>query len=825
MISTEHFQGIIDCMGDPVFVKDRKYRFVFVNRTLCRMSGIPLDQWLGKTDYELFPKEQADLFRMHEGRVFETGEPDFSEGQITDRQGNILTVRTKRTLYIDKAGERYLVGAMKDVTGRKRGMDEGLRGNETLYRFLVETTNTGYVIVDQTGSVFDANQEYVKLSGHNDLGEIRGRSVLEWTADYEREKNAGAVLQCAREGLIRNLEIDYVDSHGKITPVEINATVVERDGMTQILALCHDITERKRAQEQLREKTALLEAQMNASLDGIIVIDKGKKILQNRQANDLLRIPRHIAENNVDEAQLEWVEGLVKNPEQFREKAAYMFAHEGETFRDELELKDGRVLDRYSGPVLDKDGQLYGRIVTLRDITDRIRSEEALRASQLRLSEAMDLADIVYWEADPTTRTFIFNDPFYAFYGTTAEQEGGYAMPFEEYAQRFIPADDLPLFSQATEHNLSRPAEPVTDIEHRIVRRNGEVRSILTRLRIVTDDAGNIVKLYGANQNITARKQMEDELHEREERFRRMFEESPFGIAMAGADFHFFRANRVFSAMLGYTEQELASLTFEDITHPEHIAVDELRINDLINGRIPVYKTEKRYIRKDRGVVWGSSTVNVMRGKEGQFLYFLAMVEDITGRKHAEEDKARLESQLLHARKMEAVGTLAGGIAHDFNNILTALMGYGTLLQMGLGEGDPLKVYADQIISSSEKAAQLTQGLLAFSRKQPLTLKPMKLNGLIEDTKKLLERLLTEDIELIARLTPDDPTIKGDATQVDQILFNLATNARDAMPKGGTFTIESKLRELDKEFAASPRIWRARRVCANLRLRHRYGHG
>jgi signal transduction histidine kinase len=149
---------------------------------------------------------------------------------------------------------------------------------------------------------------------------------------------------------------------------------------------------------------------------------------------------------------------------------------------------------------------------------------------------------------------------------------------------------------------------------------------------------------------------------------------------------------------------------------------------------------------------------------------------------------------------MEAIGTLAGGVAHDFNNILTALIGYGALLQMGLGKDNPLRMYADQILSSSEKAAQLTQSLLTFSRKQPITLKPVKLNDVILGTEKLLKRLLTEDIVLETRLTPEDTTILGDATQVDQILFNLVTNARDAMSKGGKLIVGTKRAEIDNEF-------------------------
>jgi len=149
---------------------------------------------------------------------------------------------------------------------------------------------------------------------------------------------------------------------------------------------------------------------------------------------------------------------------------------------------------------------------------------------------------------------------------------------------------------------------------------------------------------------------------------------------------------------------------------------------------------------------------------------------------------------------MEAIGTLAGGIAHDFNNILTALTGYGTLLRSKMEPADPLGHYVDQMLSASRKATSLTQSLLAFGRLQPISLEPIDVNTLIRGTEGLLRRLITEDVVLSTELSPGDMVVMADATQIDQILFNLATNARDAMPRGGTLTIATSLVDLDNEF-------------------------
>jgi len=158
-------------------------------------------------------------------------------------------------------GKQILQATVRDIT-RQVQNEAALRESESRYRALIETTGTGYVIIDNEGKVRDANPEYVRLTGHHRLDEIAGRSVLEWTAEHEKEKNAAAISQCVRDGFIRNLEIDYTDSDGNITPIEINATVVPTDGTFHILAMCRDITGRKQADDKIRasldEKVLLL---------------------------------------------------------------------------------------------------------------------------------------------------------------------------------------------------------------------------------------------------------------------------------------------------------------------------------------------------------------------------------------------------------------------------------------------------------------------------------------------------------------------------------------------------------------------------------------
>lgn len=155
----------------------------------------------------------------------------------------------------------------------------GQPNHRELYQRLVETTGTGYVVLDKLGRVLDANKEYVLLTGHRRLDEIRGRSVIGWTAAYEKKKNSEAIKGCFNKGKIRGLEIDYVDKKGRITTVEINATVVEDQGKRSILALCQDVSERKKMEEELRQSEALLKAQFDNSPDAIMVLDRNYKFV------------------------------------------------------------------------------------------------------------------------------------------------------------------------------------------------------------------------------------------------------------------------------------------------------------------------------------------------------------------------------------------------------------------------------------------------------------------------------------------------------------------------------------------------------------------
>jgi PAS domain S-box-containing protein len=284
---------------------------------------------------------------------------------------------------------------------------------------------------------------------------------------------------------------------------------------------------------------------------------------------------------------------------------------------------------------------------------------------------------------------------------------------------------------------------------------------------------------------------LEDEVIRR----RLLIEQSRDGIVVLDQNGKVYEANRRFTDMLGYSAEEILQLYVWDWDTQwtrEELLI-KIRTIDASGDHF-----ETRHQRKDGTFYDVEISTNGIE-YAGQKMVF-CVCRDITDRKKAEEDQEKLKSQLLQAQKMEAVGQLAGGIAHDFNNILTAIIGYGHILKIKMEEDDPLRNYTDHILTLSERAANLTSSLLAFSRKQTIDPRPVNLNEIIIHVEKLLSRIIGEDLRLETALSGQPLIVMADTGQMEQVFMNFATNARDAMPEGGLLRIETEILEIDREF-------------------------
>jgi len=298
-------------------------------------------------------------------------------------------------------------------------------------------------------------------------------------------------------------------------------------------------------------------------------------------------------------------------------------------------------------------------------------------------------------------------------------------------------------------------------------------------------------------------KRTEEALRKSEEKYRTILEtieEGYFEVDLAG---NFTFANDRESSFLGYPKEELIGMNNRQYTDQETSKKLYQVFSRIYTTGEPTKKLDMEVIKKDgtKGVIeiW----VYLIRNSAGQPTGFRGIARDITERKRAEEKMATLQEQFRQSQKMEAIGQLAGGVAHDFNNLLTVISGYSDLILGGSDQANDLRESIQEIKRSSEKAASLTRQLLAFSRKQVLQPKILKLNTLVTNIDKMLRRLIGENIDLATLLDQDLGQVKADPGQIEQVILNLAVNARDAIGSNGKITIETANAELDEEYAHS----------------------
>jgi PAS domain S-box-containing protein len=268
------FRKFAEGSGEGFGMSDFDGRIVYVNPTLCRLFGekSPTDV-IGSSVATYYPKEY--LQRREDEMIpalMQTGYWHAEQTVLLSHRKEIPTLQSA-FLIRDENGKPFRIAVViTDITERKQA-EEALAASEEKYRQLVETTGTGYLILDGRGRVIDANAQYVRLSGHHTLTEILGRTVAEWTAPYDVERNAKEVEKCYQSGCVWQLEIDYVHPDGRIVPVEINATCLDTEDGRRIVALCRDVSERRQSQDALRQSHGELQTIYDGMQDGLLIAD------------------------------------------------------------------------------------------------------------------------------------------------------------------------------------------------------------------------------------------------------------------------------------------------------------------------------------------------------------------------------------------------------------------------------------------------------------------------------------------------------------------------------------------------------------------------
>ncbi len=552
----------------------------------------------------------------------------------------------------------------------------------------------------------------------------------------------------------------------------------ETDGsIRELRGLMLDITARKRAEEGLRRSEQRYRLLFERNLAGVFRCSLGGHFLDVNEA--CARILGYASREELL-AQSAWDMYC-----DAADRRAYIARLQREKNVANVELhlrrKDGNpiwVLENASliDPGGDQDPFLEG---TFTDITERKRAEEALRESEQRFRVALAPVNMAVFNQDRDLRYTWLSRPQL---GYTSEQVVG--------------RTDLDVLPPGA-------AERAVKVKREAIARRARVREEITLtvegqprvydliVEPLFDPSGEIVGITGASLDITEGKQAEAE----NARLRTAIEQSAETVVITDVHGTIQYVNPAFERITGYSRAEALGKKPSVLKSGQHpTSFYEHLWKTILGGE--VWHGEVVNRRKDGRLYTEEMNIAPVRNPHGAITHFIATKQDVTARKE-------LEEQFRQAQKMEAVGRLAGGVAHDFNNLLTIITGYSQMLLAGLEASSPLRAQVTEIQKAGERAAGLTQQLLAFSRRQVLNPQVLDLNQVIRDTSKMLRRLIGEDVECHTVLHPELWKVKVDAGQVGQILMNLGVNARDAMPEGGTLTIETSNVHLTEVYAST----------------------
>jgi two-component system, cell cycle sensor histidine kinase and response regulator CckA len=691
--------------------------------------------------------------------------------------------------YILKQNLTRLTVAVRRALEECRVREERARAEALVDKLTqaLDQSPASVIITDAAGSIEYVNQRFTEVTGYTreeSLGRNprllkSGETPADVYHDMWRTLRSGGVWQ----GEIQN-RTKGGDRHlhaVTIAPVRDPAGTV-----THFVATQEDISARKAAERELREREERFRQLAENIREVFFVMDAGfQETLYINPAYEEIwgRSRRSLYENPgsfIHAVPAEDRAPLLANIERMQR---------GEEV-GEIEFRvirpDGqtRWVMSHAAPVRNEQGEIYRIIGVAQDVTGRRLAEQALREREEQLRLLLDSTGEGIYGLDHHGRCTFCNQ--------AAARLLGYERPEELVGQNMhelshhtrpdgspYPAEECPILLAFHRHQAAH----VQDEE--FWRADGTSFPVEYWSYPIRRD-GTIIGAVATFMDITERRRVQEALEDSEALFRKLTEASFDGIALTDSGV-VTTANRGFAAMFGYTLEEVIGRPVLDFIAEESRDDVRRQIADNLEGTYELVGQ-----RKDGRKVFFEATARMhnTRGRRGR----LTALRDMT-------EKRALENQFHQAQKMEAVGRLAGGVAHDFNNQLTVITAYAHMLLDDLAPGDPQREDLDQISQAAVGAAALTRQLLAFSRQEVIEPRLLDLDEGVRAAQKMLRRLIGEDIEMVTLLTDDPPTVKIDPGQLEQIIMNLAVNARDAMPTGGTLSFETATVSLDEASA------------------------
>jgi PAS domain S-box-containing protein len=679
-------------------------------------------------------------------------------------------------------------------------------------------------------TVVDVNDATLALYEARDRSQLLG--PLDRTLDLGDPVTAAGltadILLIANGAKHAERQSRAVTPSGRRIDVEIKLSIPdEADPYQCMLVNVVDITERKRADEQLHRSQQLLQLILDHIPERVFWKDRDLRYMGcNAHFAADAGVPGPEAIAGMDDFQMSWGE----NAELYRrddaaviETGTPMLSYEEPQPRSE-----GRLgwLRTSKVPLRDREGKVFGVLGTYEDITEHKKAEVALRESeghykelfaaaqrqakelellnQVRTALARELELPVVFRAvvEGIARTFGYTQvSLFLLRGSTlvCQHQVGYEsiiteIPISKGISGRVARTGTPLlladvrsdpeFLGAMDGIVSELCIPLFD-QGRVV---GTLNVESTNGVVMGEADLRLMTALAEHVNIAiAKARLYTQARESEERYRTLVENLGEGVAIVDTAERFLFANPAAEAVFGVPRGALVGRGLEEFLSKEEFARILTETEKRARGERATY--EEDIIRPDGTVRRIELTATPLFDKSGRFAWTFAVFRDITEARRTEEALRHSEERLAQAQKMEAVGRLAGGIAHDFNNLLTVIRGYADLMEECMEGSHPMRADVKEIKQAADRAAGLTGQLLAFSRKQVLRMTVLDLNEVVRGMEKMLPRILGEDIRLVTVLAPDLKVTRADQGQLEQVIMNLAANARDAMPQGGVLTL------------------------------------
>jgi two-component system cell cycle sensor histidine kinase/response regulator CckA len=753
--SEERFRAIFETADDAIFIKDLSGRYIQVNPAMARLLGQPADQIIGLTEKDLFEADAAHI-RQQDQKVL-AGEVIKSIVTLPI-QGVPTNFHVVKVPLHDDAGQVVgLCGIARDITEVKQAA-EALRQKEERLTGIVNAITDHMSMMDRDYNILWANEVVKRLFGPD----LVGKKCYQTFHQREKPCEKCIVSQVFQDGQIHEHETEVIRADGQAMFFWCTASVAGRDPdgtPSMVVEVSRDITHRKQAAEALRKSETILRILIEANPEALVLMD----------TRGIVMAASHVAAQRLGR-RLEEIVGTnahaIMPPEVAgnRLKMFQQVVATGKPVRFE-DVSGNLHQDNYLTPIFDRDQVVQVAVLSV-NITARKQAAEALRESEKRFQDISENAAEWVWEVDAGGK-FTYSSP-------VVEQLLGYK-PEEVLGHYFY---DFFLPDQREELKNAGLAvfatqKPFRDFLNANLHKNGQIVWLSTGGVPILDNQGKLQGYRGADINVTARREAEELSHN-------LIAKSPVGIYLV-QNGKFQQVNQVLFAITGYGKTDFLDLAPLAFVHPEDREATRDNAVKMLKG-LSTVPYEFRIITKDGKTKWIMETMASIqyRGKRAALGYCM----DITEHK-------QLESQLLQAQKMEAVGRLAGGVAHDFNNLLMSIIGYGELMRSNVVQGDPLYEYLENILQAGKQAAALTQQLLTFSRRQIVRPQELDLRQVVLDLEPLLRRLIGEDIDLKIETKPEPTAVKADPGYLSQIILNLVVNARDAMPRGGRLILKT----------------------------------